>query len=547
MEKPARVLVADDEPNAVILLRRIMEREGFEVVDVRDGPSALKTATEQDFDLILLDVMMPGLDGFEVIERLRQHEHKARVPVILITARAKEPTDVERGLGIGADDYVRKPFNPRELAARARSKIRAYHLEENLKRRTAELEALVRIGGELNESLEVDALLQHVLGALVREIPAQNGVLLLYHEDQSLKKWRFLVEPPDAPALAQEMASAFADLAGDGWINDEATQNRCFGLPRCASVLWTSLRHHGGTLGTLCVFSEAPNTYTEDHLRLIRSIGEAAALAIRNAELYEQLRGYADHLEEMVEARTAELRAAQESLIRSEKLASLGRLSASIAHEVNNPLQAVRNCLEMAIEDLEGARPIDKEMLQVAESHVRRIRDITTRLLSFARYDSDAWGEVDLNAITTEVLTLTRKQIERANVKLETDLNPLPCITASADQLKQVVLNLILNALEAMPNGGTLRVSSMVKGDYAVLAFSDTGVGISEEDMKRLFEPFFSTKRDGTGLGLSVSYGIIDAHQGSIDVDSTVGQGTTFSISLPLNRAETPASASHKA
>ncbi len=110
--KTPRILVADDELPSVILLRRIMEREGFEVEEVRDGAAVLKAATEKDFDLILLDVMMPGMNGFEVVKRLRQHERTARVPVIFITARAKEPTDVEYGLGIGADDYVTQPSTP---------------------------------------------------------------------------------------------------------------------------------------------------------------------------------------------------------------------------------------------------------------------------------------------------------------------------------------------------------------------------------------------------------------------------------------------------
>ncbi len=545
MEKKPRVLVADDELPAVVLLRRIMEREGFEVEDVRDGSAALEAAAENDYDLILLDVMMPGLSGFEVVKQLRQDEHTARVPVIFITARAKEPTDVEYGLGIGADDYVRKPFNPRELAARAHSKIRAYHLEEALKRRTQELEALVRIGGELNERLELDVLLQHVLVAASAAIPSQNGALLLYDQDLALKRWRFLNLPPgaaDPAAAALGLASQLSRAENDGWSSEGSALHPIMTSYGYRSVLWTTLYHHGGKLGVLALANAEPDAYNENHLRLLKSLGEQAALAIRNAELYAELRDYAEHLEEKVEERTAELKAAHEELIRSEKLASLGRLSASIAHEVNNPLQAIRNCLELAIEDLEARRNVDKEMLQMAEQHVRRIRDITTNLLSFARNGSGERQEVDLNVLVGEILTLTRQEMERVEVTLETDLKPLPLVEVAADQMRQVFLNLVLNAIQAMPEGGVLRVLSKYEEGYVVLAFADSGVGIAPEHKPRLFEPFFSTKRDGTGLGLSVTYGIIDAHGGSIDVVSELGKGSTFSVRLPVNlsSAKTP-------
>ncbi|MCZ7544088.1 MAG: response regulator [Anaerolineae bacterium] len=537
MDKPTRVLVADDELNAVILLRRIMEREGFVVDDTRDGESALERAAENDYDLILLDVMMPGMDGFEVVEKLRQNPRTARVPVIFITARAKEPTDVERGLGIGADDYVRKPFNPRELAARAHSKIRAYHLEENLKRRTSELETLVGFGGRLNESLEVDALLQTVLTETAAAVAAHNAALLVYDADGALRRFRFLRFPEpatDPAALAQELAAHFQQAPDDGWAGDESPLAPIMTPYGYRSVLWTTLYHHGGRLGTLALACDEPGAYNEDHLRLLKSIGEQAALAVRNAELYGELRNYAENLEAMVEERTAALQTAQEELVRSEKMASLGRLSASIAHEVNNPLQAIRNCLELAIEDIEADYDVDKEMLQVAEQHVRRIRDITTRLLTFSRNSSDERGAVDVNDLLGEIFTLTRKQMENAGVALEPALGPLPTIEATADQLRQVFLNLTLNAIEAMPEGGTLRVVSAEENGCVVVTFADTGVGIASENLSRLFEPFFSTKHEGTGLGLSVSYGIIEAHGGAIEVASEFGQGATFRVRLPI-------------
>ena len=145
------VLVADDEQNAVVLLRRILERDGFAVESAKDGISALEKARTLKPDLILLDVQMPRLNGFEVTARLREDPETARIPVIFVTAAAREPADVAHGLQLGADDYIRKPYDYHELLARATSKMRARQLEDRLQRRSEELEALTRIGAEFNE------------------------------------------------------------------------------------------------------------------------------------------------------------------------------------------------------------------------------------------------------------------------------------------------------------------------------------------------------------------------------------------------------------
>lgn len=540
---PPRVLVADDELHALHLMRRIMERENFEISEAQNGYDALEKITNQSFDLVLMDVNMPGIDGFEVIKRLRENEETARLPVILITAHATTSGDVAHGLGLGADDYIRKPFDPRELAARARSKIKAYHLEENLKRRTEELEALVRIGEELNESLNIDALIQHILEASAREISADNGLLALYDQALSLGGWALLHVTPELAdeENRQALAQKLKKISSAGWIGDA---DFLFEAYSYRSVVWATLYHHGRKTGLLVFLHKDSNIYDDDSLRLLQSIAKQSTLAIRNAELYEEQRDYAENLEEKVRARTAELQAAQESLIRSEKLASLGRLSAGIAHEFNNPLQAILTCLNMAIEDITEGAPVDLEMLQVAEQHVRRISKITRGLLTFARQDEHTYDEVDLNGLLEETFILTRKQMQNSQVVFETDFEPLPLVHAIADRLRQVFVNLTLNAIEAMLNGGMLRVGTRVVGDFVIVFFEDTGVGISPENQARLFEPFFSTKgENGTGLGLSLSYGIIEGHGGTIQVESTIGQGTTFYVLLPITQesSEIPA------
>src|SRR5712691_9819073 len=178
------VLVADDEKEARLLLRRLLEREHFMVEEAVDGRSTIQKALEIHPDLIFMDIQMPGIDGFEAVQRLRDDPRTARIPIIVVSAAAREPTDVARGLGLGAADYLRKPFNTSELLARARSNIRSRQLEERLQQRTEELEALIRIGAELNQELELDELADRILDETRRQLPTDCGVLILINDNR---------------------------------------------------------------------------------------------------------------------------------------------------------------------------------------------------------------------------------------------------------------------------------------------------------------------------------------------------------------------------
>ena len=184
------VLIADDERNAVALLTHILERDGFAVESARDGESALQKAKELHPDLILMDVQMPHMNGFEVTQHLREDPETARIPVIFVTAAAREPSDVAHGFQLGADDYIRKPYNYHELLARAHSKMRARQLEDRLQRRSKELEALVRIGGEFNQRLGLNDLTELILTIASQELNASHAELFLFDEDRRLIMWR---------------------------------------------------------------------------------------------------------------------------------------------------------------------------------------------------------------------------------------------------------------------------------------------------------------------------------------------------------------------
>jgi signal transduction histidine kinase len=235
-----------------------------------------------------------------------------------------------------------------------------------------------------------------------------------------------------------------------------------------------------------------------------------------------------------------ELRQQREVLYQNEKLSALGRLVAGVAHEMNNPLSIISSRIELMLGEAEGhVFPAQHlEDLEVVHRNVLRVAGIAQALRSFARQSTGERRPVDVNAVVAETLLLVGKPMSTDNVRIETALDPaLPPILGNANALQQVVLNLLTNAREAMAGGGEIRIETgphPERPEHLRLVISDTGPGIPAADLPHLFEPFYTTKPSGTGLGLAVSYGIIQDHQGTIDVRSAPGQGATFTLTLPI-------------
>jgi two-component system, NtrC family, sensor kinase len=250
---------------------------------------------------------------------------------------------------------------------------------------------------------------------------------------------------------------------------------------------------------------------------------------------HQELRRWAETLEGKVAARTAELRAMQAHLIKTEKLAGVGKLAAGVAHEINNPLTCVLTSGSILLEDVGKDHPW-REDLQTIVDETLRCRKIVNGLLDFSRQSKPKKEEISLNRVVEDVLALVRNQVSFSNVLAHTQLAPeLPLILADNGQIRQVLLNVVLNAAQAMPQGGEIRiVSGFDSAEKMVrLTVSDTGPGIPENIRGQLFEPFFTTKQTGTGLGLAIAYGIIELHKGKLSIDSAPGRGTTVSIEIP--------------
>ncbi|MHC1728100.1 MAG: PAS domain-containing sensor histidine kinase [Syntrophobacteraceae bacterium] len=272
---------------------------------------------------------------------------------------------------------------------------------------------------------------------------------------------------------------------------------------------------------------------TEDELGVFAQSFNNMTLELKKAQA--SLTAWGSRLEQMVEERTRDLQVAQQQLIRSEKLASLGKLSAGVAHEINNPLTGILTFSQLLMEQFppESAEHND---LKVIVQETIRCRNIVRGLLEFARQTSPEKSTVAVHDLLDEVIRIVSNQESFQNIKLESVYGPeFSHLMADKDQLKQVFLNILINASEAMSGEGSLRISTqwIPEQHMAKIQFSDNGPGIRPEHLDKLFDPFFTTKKMGTGLGLAVSYGIIKSHRGNIEVESTPGQGTTITITLP--------------
>jgi PAS domain S-box-containing protein len=253
----------------------------------------------------------------------------------------------------------------------------------------------------------------------------------------------------------------------------------------------------------------------------------------------EKLKEYAEHLEEKVKERTRELEESQKQLLKSEKLAAIGEVATMVGHDLRNPLQSIENAtyyLNNELLRLSPTIPIPQkvmEMLQVITDSVNYADRIIRDLQDFSAMKRPVLKKADVNAIVKETLS----QVETpANVELITELGHLPKIKVDKDMIKRVFLNLALNGIQAMENGGTLKVSTKKTKGFVEVSFKDTGVGISRENIEKLFTPFFTTKAKGLGMGLAICKKFVDAHSGTIEVESEEGKGTTFTVRLPTQQ-----------
>jgi two-component system NtrC family sensor kinase len=409
--------------------------------------------------------------------------------------------------------------------------IERARLYQDAQQRSEDLAVLNEITRAVTSSLELDRVLTTSLHSIRQILHVEAGTLILLDADNGELQFRNTLPVleawirQDAAQAGGGILNTVTTLREPLIIKDAQLWRAADGELNLRNLLAVPLIVKGRVQGVIVVINRSEGAFTSDDLELLQFLAGAVAVAAENARLYGELADFARELER-----------SQAQLIQAEKLAATGRLAASLAHEINNPLQAINNCLHLVVN-----RPLaddkKKYYLGLAQTEVERLITLVQRTLEFYRPSQGRTSATDVNHLIENVLALTSKRLEHGRVQVRTQLQPdLPPIAAVPDQLTQVCLNLIINAVEAMPQGGELTIVSALRDNWLAIEIRDTGAGLPPDEATRIFEPFYTTKADGTGLGLAVSYGIIQQHGGRIEVNSVLQHGTTFTVLLPLRR-----------
>ncbi|HJW84897.1 MAG TPA: GAF domain-containing protein, partial [Anaerolineae bacterium] len=405
-------------------------------------------------------------------------------------------------------------------------------------RRSEDLVVLNDITRTVTSSLDLDIVLTRAMRGIREILRVEAGSLILADEDTGELRFRKTL------SREQEMIIDSTLRPGEGivgqvvathepmLVNDAARDERF--SPRTDRIRGLAIRSmlavpviiKDRAVGAIEVINKIDGAFNNDDLEMLQVLAASVSVAVENARLYGELADF-----------TRQLERSQEQLIQAEKLAATGRLAASIAHEINNPLQAIHNCLHLV-----ANRPLEEDKakyyLNMAQEEVLRLMTIVQRTLDFYRPSKGREVLADVNSLVESVLALANKRLEHGRIKVQRRLSPdVPRLQVVADQITQVFLNLVINAVEAMPDGGELTISTQHRDGQVYIRFGDTGPGVNPDQAKKIFEPFYTTKHSGTGLGLAVSYGIIQRHGGEIAVESAPGRGATFIVSVPVTRA----------
>lgn len=562
------VLVVDDRQDSIEFLRDyVLIPNSYQVLTARNGEDGIRLAHEAHPDLLIADLLMPRLNGLEMLEKLR--EQRIDLPVILMTFHGTEETAV-RAFRLGARDYIIKPFDVDEMLAaidralaearlrRERDQLMQSLLFTNrqLERRVKELQTLYGIGRSVTSLLDLEQVLNRIVEAAVYITSAEEGSLLLVDKETGDLYMRA------AQGLGERYAKGFRVRVKDSIVGRVVktgmpvmlagrSQEDRFKFKTDYFVrasLNVPLKVGDLVIGVLVVNNKTNSRpFSPSDQQLLLALADYASVAIENARLYQdlstsrdELHSWSEELEVKVRERTRELQEAQERLIQTEKLASLGQMAARLAQEINTPTQTVVGYVRVLLNKLKPQGPL-LEALKSIEQETLRCRRTALVLLEFSHRAPPAVQPTDLNKVIELALDMVARNLGQAGVEVNRGFDPqMPLVLADEKQLKQVFVNLIRNAYEAMPDGGALNLLTRSVGKEVQAVIADSGVGIKPEDMRHIFEPFFTTKdpTKNAGLGLAISYGIVERHHGTIGIESQPGAGTTVTVHLPAAEEE---------
>ena len=401
-----------------------------------------------------------------------------------------------------------------------------------------QLQAVRDTALDISADLDLEALLRRIVVRARALVDARGAELGLLDEAQQVVRVLVSVNPwqdytgytfPLMSGVAGRVAAIGEPIVVADYNSWSGKREEDHKAP-FTTVAGVPLKISGEVIGALTLQDDRPDrSFNAEDIQILQLLAPQVAIFIRNARLYQEL-----------EERIAAQRLAEERLIRSAKLAAVGEMAAGVAHELNNPLTTVTGFSELILEEL----PEDfsqRQDMEMVLNEARRARKVVRRLLDFSRPSEILRQRVDVNVILGDVVTLVHHLAVTSQVDMRVQLwDALPEIRVDRNQIQQVLLNLVHNGIQAMPGGGEMIIKTRLETknakDWITVTFMDSGVGIAERDLPHIFEPFFTTKPsgEGTGLGLSVSYGIVSDHGGYIDVFSQPGRGARFTVWLPI-------------
>ena len=523
----ARVLIVDDDERNLLAIRNVLE-DLADVVVAASGEEALRHLLKDEFAVILLDVFMPGMDGYETAQIIRGREQTKRIPIVFLSAVNKEAKHLIRGYTMGAVDYVFKPVEPVVLRSKVAVFVDLFEKTREIERKARQEQALLDANLRANaERLRIEQelrLVEQRQAAIIQSLPII-----------------FYLEAADAsPRVPQFVGGNFAAVTGYSFDEVEAHPN-----------LWLDRLHE------------------EDRARVLAAIEErssSGAMAIEYRWLCADGQ-YKHFLDQAVLLRTADgapshfagtlldvtdRKTLEEELLHARKMDAIGKLTGGIAHDFNNLLAAVLGGIAL----IERRLPLEedhKKIIGMTRHAAEQGSELVGRLLAFARRQQLQPASVDIGRLSvrvTDLLTHTLGGLVQLDWKTADDIW---CAYADETQLELALMNLIINARDSMPDGGAIGVRAenravtqrnelgLAPGDYVVLVVEDSGCGIPADILEQVTEPFFTTKDmgKGTGLGLSMVYGFARQSGGALHIRSRVDEGTSVEIWLP--RTDQPA------
>jgi signal transduction histidine kinase/FixJ family two-component response regulator len=515
------VFVVDDEPGIALLCNRLLTRAGYRTGTETEPRTAIEYFKQNRIDLLLVDIRMPGVDGFEVIYYFKQFQPDAAV--LIMTGHGTVETAI-RALRQGVDGLILKPFGQGSELIEAVKQALFDNQQKRDAARIQTLRPLFSVTESLLSETRRDPLLDLIVNAICGHLHCSHASC--YQHNAETNSFDLLTSRgttlPNTPEWISRLDASSTPLLVNASGPGDASLKAPLVDLGLGSVILAPIIRPNLRMALFCAraFGEAP--FSESDVEMFQILARQAAVALENARLYAEQLAYVRKVEE-----------SQRALLQAEKMAAAGRLSASIAHEVNNPLQAVQNCLHLASrEDL--PREKRSEYFDLARTELERLMLTVRRMLDFYRPGATSMEDVDLADMLRYIINLLNKQFGESNVNVELELKGTKhTVHAVGSQIQQVFINLALNAVDAMPEGGKLKITARSLREGVEVLFQDDGPGIPKDKQANIFEPFFSTKDKGTGLGLTVSYNIITTHGGTLEYLPERGPGACFRIFLP--------------